>query len=399
MTTLMIRLFVRDFHNTQNPDVRQNYGYLAGGTGVGANLVLFIVKLSMGFTTHSIAIMADAFNNLTDCASSVMTLIGFWSSTKPADREHPFGHGRSEYITALVVSVLVMGVGVQFARSAVERMMNPVALSYDGITVLILSITIVIKVWLAFFYRRIGKTIGSKVMEATALDSLGDVATTGIVVVALVAGPYIPFAFDGAVGLIVALLIIWNGWNLVMQTLSPLLGEAPEEGFVEELRTRVSSYEGVLGHHDIIVHNYGHGRTVVSMHVEVPVSLGMIDAHELIDAIEKEIGRGMGIDLVVHMDPVDCDDQEAIAIRSAVEKILMDLDAGLDLHDFRIVHFSECKKVIFDLVIPTHFSPEASEAIVEMLKGKVESMGSEYQVYIQVDQEFAMLHGVKGYDK
>jgi cation diffusion facilitator family transporter len=389
MTKFMIRLFVRDFDNTQNSVVRQSYGYMAGGTGIGANLVLFIVKIFMGFATHSIAIMADAFNNLTDCASSVMTVIGFWSSTKPADKEHPFGHGRSEYITALVVSVLVIMVGVQFVRSAVERIMSPVPLIYDGVTVMILMVTIFVKVWLALFYRTVGRTIGSRVMEATALDSMGDVATTGIVVLALIAGPYIPFAFDGYVGLVVALLIIWNGWNLVMQTLSPLLGEAPDEGFVEELQKRVSSYEGVLGHHDLIVHNYGHGRTVVSLHVEVPVSLGMIDAHEVIDTMEKEIALAMGIDLVVHMDPVDCENQEIV---TAVEDMMKTMDSGLSIHDFRIVYSKDCKKVFFELVIPSSFSREEAASIIDVLKGKAESMGSEYQVHIQAEQEFAMLH-------
>lgn len=395
MTKLMVRFFVRDYNNTQNPSVRQNYGYLAGGTGVGANLVLFIVKLTMGFATNSIAIMADAFNNLTDCASSVMTLIGFWSSTKPADREHPFGHGRSEYISALVVSVLVIMVGVQFTRSAVERILDPVPLTYDGITVLILTITIIVKVWLALFYRKIGRTIGSKVMEATAADSLGDVATTSIVVIALIAGPFIPFSFDGYVGLVVALLIIWNGWNLVMETLSPLLGEAPEEGFVEELQNRVSSYEGVLGHHDLIVHNYGHGRTVVSLHVEVPVSLGMIDAHELIDTIEKEIALAMGIDLVVHMDPVNCDDLETAAVRKSVENIMKTMAPGLSFHDFRIVYFENTTKVFLDLVVPFNLISEAPD-IIKHLKTEVESLGGNYQVVIQVDQEFAMLHSVNG---
>lgn len=394
MTKMMIRLFVRDFDNTQKPSVRQNYGYLAGMTGVGANLVLFIVKLSMGFATHSIAIMADAFNNLTDSVSSVMTLIGFWSSTKPADKEHPFGHGRSEYITALVVSVLVIMVGVQFVRSAVERIMNPVPLEYDSVTVLILTVTVLIKMWLALFYRTIGRTIGSKVMEATALDSMGDVATTGIVVAALVLGPYVPFAFDGYVGLAVALLIIWNGWNLVMQTLSPLLGEAPDDSFVEELQNRVSSYKGVLGHHDLIVHNYGHGRSVVSLHVEVPVSLGMIDAHEMIDTMEKEIGIAMGIDLVVHMDPVDCDNQEAMDIKTTVEDMLKAMDPGLSMHDFRIIYTKGCKKVSFDLVIPSNFDKESAKSLIDGLIEMIESQGSDYKVEIQEDQEFAMLQSV-----
>lgn len=395
MTKLMIRMFIRHHKDTEDPEVRRRYGYLAGGTGICANLILFVVKLFLGIATHSIAVMADAFNNLTDSASSIMTLVGFWTSGKPADKEHPFGHGRSEHIAALAVSILVIVVGIQFVRSSFERILNPVPLSYDTITVLILSITIAVKGWLAMFYRTVGKAIDSKVMEATALDSLGDVATTGIVVASLVVGPYIPFAFDGFVGLAVALLIIWNGWNLVMDTLSPLLGEAPEEEFLEALRGKVESYEGVLGHHDIVVHNYGHGRTVVSLHVEVPVSMGMIDAHELIDTMEKGIARDMGIDLVVHMDPVDNENEETMALKASVEELVTSMEMGLGFHDFRIVYVNGCRKIFFDIVIPSSLDTEA-DVLIDQLGERVMALSGGCQVYIQADQEFAMLHGTNG---
>lgn len=398
MTKLMIRLFVRNSGDTENPAVRRNYGYLAGTTGICANLILFSVKLFLGFVTNSIAVMADAFNNLTDCASSVMTLVGFWTSGKPADKEHPFGHGRSEHIAALAVSILVIVVGIQFVRSSIARIMNPVTLSYDTLTVIILITTIAVKGWLAIFYKTVGKSINSKVMEATALDSLGDVATTSIVVASLVVGPYIPFAFDGFVGLAVALLIIWNGWNLVMDTLSPLLGEAPEEEFIEALKSKVSSYEGVLGHHDIVVHNYGHGRTVVSLHVEVPVSMGMVDAHELIDTIEKEIAQDMGIDLVVHMDPVDNENEETMALKAAVEELVESMDRGLGFHDFRTVYVNGCRKIFFDIVIPASMGSESS-VLIDQLGERVTALSGGCQVYIQADQEFAMLHAVNGAHK
>lgn len=390
MTALLIRWFVKDPINLQDPEVRRRYGYLAGGTGIAANLVLFAVKLTLGLLSRSIAVMADAFNNLTDCASSVMTLVGFWTAGKPADKEHPFGHGRSEYITALVVSMLVMVVGFQFARSAVERILNPVSLGYDTVTVVILASTIAVKGWLALFYRSIGRSIGSKVMEATATDSLGDVATTGIVVVSLVAGPLLPPAFDGFVGLAVALLIVWNGWNLVMDTLSPLLGEAPDEAFVEALESRFNSYEGVLGHHDLVVHNYGHGRAVVSIHVEVPVALGMIAAHGLIDTMEREIGEALGIDLLVHMDPVDCDNAETTAARAVVEAAMGALDERLSLHDFRIVHGKGGRTLYFDLVIPQDLVQE-EQAIVRQLSAAAEQACG-CRTCIQIDRQYAMLH-------
>lgn len=393
MTKFMIRMFIRNYSDTENLVVRRGYGYLAGITGICANLLLFSVKLFLGLATHSIAVMADAFNNLTDSASSIMTLVGFWSSGKPADKEHPFGHGRSEHIAALAVSILVIVVGIQFVRSSFERIFNPVEISYDTVTVVILVSTVAVKAWLAIFYRTVGRTINSKVMEATALDSLGDVATTGIVVASLLIGPYIPFAFDGFVGLAVALLIIWNGWNLVMDTLSPLLGEAPDDEFLEALKAKVDSYEGVLGHHDIVVHNYGHGRTVVSLHVEVPVSMGMIGAHERIDAMEKEMARDMGIDLVVHMDPVDTENEETMALKVAVEDLVKTMDPGLGFHDFRIVYMNGLRNVFFDIVIPSSMGLEENE-LIDKLTERVIALSGGCQVHIQADREFAMLHGV-----
>ncbi len=391
MTQIMIRMFVPNYKDVGNPMVRRGYGYLAGITGICANLVLFSVKLFIGFLTNSIAVMADAFNNLTDCASSIMTLVGFWTSGKPADKEHPFGHGRSEHIAALGVSILVIVVGIQFVRSSAERIMNPVPLSYDTLTVLILITTVAVKAWLAVFYRTVGKSINSKVMEATSMDSLGDVATTGIVVASLIAGPYIPFAFDGFIGLAVALLIIWNGWNLVMDTLSPLLGEAPDEEFLDALKAKVDSYDGVLGHHDIVVHNYGHGRTVVSLHVEVPVSMGMIGAHELIDFMEKEMARDMGIDLVIHMDPVDTENEETMALKASVEEVVKSMDTGLGFHDFRIVHRNGLKMIFFDIVIPSGLDMEAN-LLTDQLTERVMALSGDCQVHIQADREFAMLH-------
>lgn len=391
MTTLLIRLFIMNYTDVGNPDVRRRYGYLAGSVGLLANLGLFSGKLFLGIASHSIAIMADAINNLTDCTSSVLTLVGFWTSGKPADREHPFGHGRSEYIAALVVSALVMMVGVQFAGSAVGRILNPVPLEYDMYTVGALIAAVVVKGWLALFYREMGRKTESKVMLATAADSLGDVATTAIVILGLMAGPFIPFAIDGYLGLVVSLLIIWNGWNLVMDTLSPLLGEAPDADFIKALEGCLNAYEGFLGFHDMVVHNYGHGKAVVSIHAEVPVSLGMIGAHELIDTVEKEVSRTMGVDLVVHMDPVDCENEEAVRVKAMVEAALNRIEGLLSIHDFRIVYLEEGKVVHFDLILP-HQRVREEENMVSTLRADLEKLLGDYSLEIHVEHEFSMLH-------
>jgi len=391
VTNFLIKRFVKNHEQTKDSNVRQAYGYLAGFIGIFANILLFAGKLLVGLAINSIAVMADAINNLTDAASSVITLVGFKVTNKPADREHPFGHGRIEYISAMIVSFLVILVGFEFIKSSIERIMNPVAVEFDWITFILLSFSIAIKVWLSFFNRKIGKSIGSKAMEATAMDSLSDVITTSVVLLSLILSIWITFPIDGYIGIAVALFIMYSGFNLTKETLNPLLGEAPEAEFVNDIITRTLSYEGVIGVHDIIVHNYGPNRCVVSLHAEIPASMDVVSAHDLIDRAEQEISEELGIHLVMHMDPINTDDKVVQKVQQQIVAVLMEFGMELTIHDFRMVGDDKHCNVIFDMVIPHEVKEcdekKVSKEISEAIKNKYPA----FNPIIKIDRSYAIL--------
>ncbi|OGO78606.1 MAG: cation diffusion facilitator family transporter [Clostridiales bacterium GWB2_37_7] len=391
ITNFLIKRFIKNYESTGDSNVRQAYGYLGGFVGVIANILLFAGKLSIGFLINSIAVMADAINNLSDAASSVITLASFKMTNKPADREHPFGHGRIEYISAMVVSFLVILVGFEFIKSSVERVMNPETVSFDWITFMLLSASIILKVWLSFFNRKLGRAIGSKAMEATAMDSLSDVITTSVVLLSLILSIWITFPIDGYIGIAVALFIMYSGFNLTKETLNPLLGEAPEAEFVNDIIMKTLSYEGVIGVHDIIIHNYGPTRCVVSLHAEIPASMDITSAHDLIDLAEQEISKDLGIHLVMHMDPINIDDKVVQKVQQQIVGVLMECGLELSIHDLRIVGDDSHCNVIFDMVIP-HEVPECDEKkvakeVVEAIKNK----HPQFNPIITIDRSYAIL--------
>jgi cation diffusion facilitator family transporter len=371
--------------------VRQAYGYLGGIVGIIANAFLFGSKLAVGLFINSIAVMADAINNLSDAASSVITLIGFKVTNKPADREHPFGHGRIEYISAMIVSFLVILVGFEFIKSSVDRILHPEAVKFDWITVLLLTFSILLKVWLSFFNKKLGRTIGSKAMEATAMDSLSDVITTSVVLLSIFLSLWISFPIDGYIGILVALFIMYSGFNLTKDTLNPLLGEAPQEDFLNEIITRTLSYEGVMGVHDIIVHNYGPTRCVVSLHAEVPANTDFMTAHDVIDRAEQEISAEMGIHLVMHMDPINTDDQVIQKVQQQILHILMEFGMELSIHDFRMVGDDEHCNVIFDMVIPHEVAEKDEKKVAKEVSEAIKSKYPAYNPVITIDRSYAIL--------
>lgn len=391
ITDFLIKRFVKNHEKTGDSNVRQAYGYLGGFVGIIANVILFAGKLSVGLLINSIAVMADAINNLSDAASSIITLIGFKMTNKPADREHPFGHGRIEYISAMIVSFLVILVGFEFIKSSVERVMHPEAVTFDIVTFLLLSFSIIIKVWLSFFNKKIGKTIGSKAMEASAMDSLSDVITTSVVLLSLVLSIWVPYPIDGYIGIAVALFIMYSGFNLTKETLDPLLGEAPEAEFVNEIITRTLSYDGVIGVHDIIVHNYGPNRCVVSLHAEIPASMNIMSAHDLIDKAEQEISSELGIHLVMHMDPINVDDTVVQKVQQQIIGVLMESGMELSIHDFRMVGDDQHCNVIFDMVIPHEVAEKDEKKIAKEVADAIKKKHPEYNPIITVDRSYAIL--------
>ncbi len=390
-TDFLIRTFIKDYRNTKNREVRQRYGYLTGFTGVVANILLFSMKLAIGLYLNSIAVMADAFNNLSDVASSVVTIFGFMMSGKPADKEHPFGHGRFEYIAALVVSFMVMLVGFEFVKSSISRIMNPEALSFDVYTFAILVASILVKVWLSFFNKSIGKAIGSKVMEATAFDSLSDVIATSVVALSLAASIWIAFPIDGYVGLVVSVFILYNGFNLIKDTLNPLLGDAPDEELVKAIMDKTLSYKAIIGIHDLIVHNYGPGRVVASIHAEIPYNMDIMEAHDIIDLAEKEISEELGIHVVIHMDPINTDDRLVQKAQLQVLEILEDFPQELTIHDFRIVGGEKHMNLVFDMVVPYDFVEKDEKNLVEEVKKAIKKRHPNYDAIITVDRQYSLL--------
>ncbi|HOH89568.1 MAG TPA: cation diffusion facilitator family transporter [Bacillota bacterium] len=391
LTDILIKTFIKDKDNIRDKNVRQKYGYLGGFVGIACNVALSGVKIAIGLMVNSIAITADAVNNLSDAASSIITVIGFKITNKPADREHPFGHGRIEYISAMVVSFMVILVGFEFLKSSFERVRNPEAVKFDIIPFSVLLISIGVKVWLSRFYKRIGRKIGSKTMEASAADSLSDVITTSVVAMSLLASLWTAFPADGYVGLLVSALIIYSGISLTKDTLNPLLGEAPEPEFIRSITEKVLSYDGIIGIHDMIVHNYGPGRCVVSLHAEIPANMDIMKAHDVIDLAEQEISKEMDIHMVIHMDPINTDDKVVQETQNKITELISEMHEELTIHDFRIVGGEEHKNLIFDLVVPFEYDEKMAKDLSNEVAREIKTKYPECDAIIYIDRAYSVL--------
>jgi cation diffusion facilitator family transporter len=390
LSNLLVKSFVKDNENIQDEDVRNKYGYLAGIVGIFMNFLLFAFKLTIGLFTSSIAVMADAFNNLSDMASSVITIVGFKLSCAPPDEEHPFGHGRLEYLSALIVAFMVMLVGVQFIKSSVERILNPLPIKFEMIPFIILFMSILIKIWLSRFNKFIGKKIDSSALKAASLDAMGDVVTSSCVVLSFLAAKYTTIPVDGYVGIVVSLLILYAGFTLVKDTINPLLGEAPDEELVNSIVDGLMSYDMVIGVHDLIIHNYGVGKSIASVHAEIPSDKDILDIHEVIDTAERELSEKLKIYLVIHMDPVNVQDEEIYETRQELEDMLKQNTYILSMHDFRIVGKGKRKNLIFDVVVdPNELDRNITkEEIKANITNLVKSVHPEYGCIIGVDRKF-----------
>ncbi|WMJ80567.1 cation diffusion facilitator family transporter [Clostridium sp. MB40-C1] len=377
LSKLLVTKFVKDYENTNNHKVRESYGYLGGVVGIVVNFILFLIKLFIGLLVKSIAVTADAFNNLSDVLSSVITIAGFKLASKPADKEHPFGHGRIEYISGLIVAFMVLMVGVEFTKSSFNKIMNPEKINFQLIPFILLLISVGAKIWLSKFNKYIGKKINSSALQASSLDALTDVISSSTVAFSLLLSKWISFPIDGYVGIAVSLFILYSGYSLIKDTINPLLGEAPDPELVEELKNEVLKYENIIGVHDLIIHNYGPGRRMASIHAEVPYDISIVKIHEIIDKAENEISKNLDIFLVIHMDPVNTDDEEINKARIEVGKVLENFPQIKSFHDFRIVGDGEYKNLIFDIVVD--FSSKLTLKDEENLK-------------INIDKELKKIH-------
>lgn len=387
IANFLVKRFVKNSENVSDIRVRESYANLAGIVGILTNSMLFLIKLSVGLLSNSVSILADAFNNLSDAASSIITIVGFKMASKPADAEHPFGHGRIEYISAMIVSFMVMLVGIQFVKTSFDRIINPSTVTFELLPFILLIISIGFKFWLSIFNKSIGNKINSSTLKATATDAMGDVFTSTTVVVSFLISNFTTFPIDGYIGILVALAIVYSGFSLVKETLSPLLGEPPDPVLVSNITDMVMSYDNITGIHDLIVHNYGPGRIMASIHAEIPSNIDIMEIHHIIDKAEREISKKLNLYLVIHMDPICVDTDEVIEARKVVEDVLKKYKEVKSFHDFRVVGENDYKNLIFDIeVCPNHLNRENnSEVLVSKIEKDIKKKSPEYCCIITVD--------------
>lgn len=387
MSKLLLKIFVKDYENVKDPIVRERYGILGSAVGIVLNLLLCAGKFIVGAASHSIAVTADAFNNLSDAGSSIVTLFGFKLSAKKPDKDHPFGHGRFEYISALAVAFLVLLMAVELIKSSVGKIINPDEISFSVPTVIVLVMSILGKIWLAFFNRKLGKAINSPAMTAVVTDSLGDICATGASLLSIVVAKLFSVNIDGYVGVVVALLVLYAGYGILKDTISPLLGEPPSKEIVNELVGLVTSFEGIKGIHDLVLHNYGANAIFGSVHVEVRSDADFVATHDMLDLIEHLALEKFNIHLVIHPDPLVFDDDRINALHAMVNKIIKEIDPNLTIHDFRVVDGPTHTNLIFDLVRPYGFKMSDKE-LENTVKSKIKAEKDNCFVVMTVESDY-----------
>ena len=387
MTKALIRLFIRDAENTRSARVREQYGVLSGAVGIACNVFLFILKVVIGLVTGSISIAADAFNNLSDGLSCLISIVGFKVSGKEPDAKHPFGYGRTEYIAGLVVSFIIVLVGFEFFKTSIDRILHPAPVAFSVVLVVILAVSMLVKLWMGAFNVQIGRRIDSPVLMAAGQDSRNDVITTGVVILGMVAGRFTTLPVDGYVGVLVALFIIWAGFGIARDTVAPLLGEAADPEIAENIEKLVLESDYIVGVHDLIVHNYGAGRWLASLHAEVPSDSDFVAVHEVIDEAEKRVWQQTGVYLVIHMDPIDVNNEHVAALREQVNAALREIDETLSMHDFRVVDGERQINLIFDVVVPFSYDNDAKRNLMMTIRDKLKQIDYRYNPVVTFDHQ------------
>lgn len=385
MTDLILRIFVRDHKNTEDPAVRDKCGRVAGAVGIVTNFLLFLMKIIVGTVFHSVSVTADAVNNLTDSGSSVVTLIGFKMASKPADEKHPFGHARIEYLSGVIVSFIVIFLGLQLGMSSIEKILTPEENALTPVALVVLVISILAKLWQCLFYRKVGRMIKSESVEATSKDSRNDVIATSVVLLGAVITMLTGVNLDGYMGAAVALFIVFSGVQLTISTADPLLGQAPEGELVQTITEKMLSYPGIIGMHDLAVHNYGVGRCFASAHCEVDAKNDILVSHDLIDNIERDFSRDLGIHMVIHLDPVIVGDARTDALHRKVQSLVTALYPTVTIHDFRVIWGVTHSNIVFDAAVP--FAVKDSDAVItQKLEAEIQKLDSDYRTVVTIDR-------------
>lgn len=385
MTNLILRTFVRDWKNTNDPAVREKCGRVAGFVGIVTNLFLFAAKILIGTLFHSVSVTADAVNNLTDFGSAIVTMVGFKLASKPADEKHPFGHARIEYLSGVIVSFIVLFLGLELGMSSIDKILHPEENILTPAALIVLLLSVFVKVWQCVFYRRVGKLIHSDTVAATAKDSRNDAISTAVVLLGALVSLFTNVNLDGWLGAAVAVFILVSGVQLILDTADPLLGQAPEEELVEKIREKILSYEGIIGMHDLAVHNYGVGRCFASVHCEVAAEEDILESHDLIDNIERDFKTQEDITLVIHLDPVVTSDPRTTQIKERVEALCEAMYPAASVHDFRVVWGVTHSNLVFDIAVPFSVKDSDSEVRSRMEKA-ISALDPAYRTVITVDR-------------
>ena len=386
MTELLINLFIKNRQDTRNQTVRAAYGTLGTCTGIAVNVLLALLKFLVGLMSGSLAVMADAANNLSDAAGSVMALLSVRLAGKPMDREHPFGHGRMEYIGALAVGVLIVLLGGKLLTDGINAILSPVPLTANLLTLVLLAASVLVKVWLFFYYRKIARLIDSQTLSAASKDSLSDVVATSAVVVSIALQMAFNWRIDGYMGVVVALFVLKTGISVCKDTVDRLLGEKPNPEMTSAIRDRLMQFDGILGVHDLVVHDYGPGRCIASVHAEVSARGDIVAVHEVIDSAERALQQELGVTVIIHMDPIATDDPAVIAVRDQVAACLTALDPRLTMHDFRMVPGQKKINLVFDCLLPDGYGDTGE--LLERLRAGVKEFDPRYELVVQFDTDF-----------
>lgn len=387
MIGLLGKVFIKDYENYNDAEVRRKYGMLGSLVGIVLNVLLFGFKYFAGFISGSVAIMADAFNNLSDAGSSIITLVGFKFAGMKPDNEHPFGHGRIEYISGFTVAIAIILMGFELAKSSIEKIIHPQPVDTSMVAFIILLASILVKAYMAFYNKSYGKKLNSAAMRATATDSLSDVVATSVVLLSMVIMMVTKINVDGICGLLVAAFILFAGYGAAKDTLGPLLGAKPEPEFVQQIQDIVMANEHIVGIHDLIVHDYGPGRIIISLHAEVPGDENIFELHDAIDNVEAELDKKLGCLSVIHMDPIESNNEVVVNMRKEVEKLVKGIDSQLTIHDFRMVAGTTHTNLIFDVVLPQEFSIKDDD-VRKMVQDKIQEKYPDHFAVIKIEKAY-----------
>ncbi|NLE24756.1 MAG: cation transporter [Clostridiaceae bacterium] len=387
MNERLMRCFIKDHENTADNAVRGRYAAFAGVLGIASNFFLFVIKLIVGTLFNSIAVTADAVNNLTDAGSSIIVLVGFKLSRKPADEEHPYGHARAEYITGFLISVVILLLGIELIKTSFNKVIDPDPINFSYLTIIVLIVSILVKLWQGLINKNLGRRINSKALIATGQDSMNDVISTSSVLAATIFAKLTSIQIDGYMGIAVALFIVYSGIKLILETLTPLLGSAPDQELVSDIEGEILSYEGVLGLHDLVVHSYGPDKCFASVHVEVDANRDLLESHDLIDVIEKDITNKFCVNTVIHMDPIVTDDERINDLHRKVDDIVRSIDKKLSIHDFRVVLGKTHSNLIFDVLLPPSYNSSETE-LRKNIDEEIKKIDANFHSVITIDRNY-----------